>query len=228
MSRHRKTAILVGILSLFGMIAGGFSAVIVIESPDYLLKAAENEMQVLSGAFFQLLMIPVYVGIPLLLYPVLKKQYEGAALGFIGFRVIAAAFHFIGVCLLPLFILLSREFIQAGAPDVSYFQTIGELLRVGRDLINHVGMIVASSFGVLLYYFILFRTKLVPRWLSGWGLLGTLIGIAASILVLFDIVGVVTKVYMGMMVPIALQELTLAIWLIFKGFTIQAPGSDVK
>lgn len=59
-------------------------------------------------------------------------------------------------------------------------------------------------------------TKLMPRWLAGWGLAGTAVTIVASCLFLFRNVDLITAVYLSL--PLALQELVFAVWLIVKGF----------
>lgn len=218
MKKSRRTTLLAGLLIITGMIAGILSVVPVIEQADYLLLTAANENQVFIGAFFQFMMIPAYVGFALCLYPTLKKENEALSLGFVGFRLITAMFHFLGVILLPLFLILSHEFVQAGTPDASYFQTLGELLKSGRDLVNHVALILALGVGDLLLFFILYQSRLVPRWLSVWGFLATALTIGASFMVLFNWVDVVTPLYLGMNVPLALHGLVFAIWLMTKGF----------
>jgi hypothetical protein len=133
------------------------------------------------------------------------------------------AFIVIGVILLFLLLTLSQEYVRAGAPVPSHFQIIGELLRTGRDLINHVGMILVLSMGGLLFCYLLYLTKLVPRWLSGWGLVGTAVTITASFLFMFRIIELMTSVYMNF--PLALQEMVFAVWLIVKGFNPSAIAS---
>jgi hypothetical protein len=207
---------------MLGMVAGILSVAPSVDSQDYLVKAAANETQVMGAAFSQLIMVAAYVGVAIILYPLLKKYSEGLALGFISFRIIAGAFVFIGVIILLLLLTVSREFVNSGAPGASYFQTLGGLLRTGRDLVNHVGMILALSFGALLYYSLLFRTNLVPRWLSGWGLVGAALAIVASLLIMFRLIEVVTTTYVALNAPMAVQELVLAIWLVTKGFNPSA------
>ena len=147
MNTDRKTAILAGVLYFLGIIAGALSVVPVIDVPDYLVQISANAGQVTSGAFFQFLMTAAYVGMAITLYPILKRHNESLALGYVGFRIVAAAFIVIGVIILLLLLTLSQEFVKAGAPVSSHFQTIGELLRTGRDLVNHVGMILVLSMG---------------------------------------------------------------------------------
>lgn len=225
MKSDRKTAIIAGVLIIIGMVAGVLSIVSVIEDSDYLIKVSANENQVIIGAFFQFIMIPAYIGFALSLYPILRKYNEGLALGFVGFRIFAGMFHLIGVIILPLFLILSQEFIKAGAPDSSYFQTLGGLLRAGRDLVNHVAMILALSLGGLIFFYVLYQSKLVPRWLSGWGFVGTTLTILASLLLLFRLIGVITPIYMVLNLPLALQEMFMAVWLIVKGFNSSAIAS---
>jgi hypothetical protein len=90
------------------------------------------------------------------------------------------------------------------------FHTIGDLMRSGRDLLNHVGMILALSLGGFLFYALLFRDQLIPRWLSVWGLVGVLMAVLASLLVMFGVSRVRSKAYVLLTVPIAVQETVLA------------------
>lgn len=226
MNSNRKAAVIAGVLYIAGTATGLLSIVPIIEDPEYLIKISTNENQVMLGAFFQFIMVVAYIGIALSLYPVLRKYNEGLALGFISFRIIGGVFIIIGVIILLLFLPLSHEFIKAGAPDSSYFQTFGELLRAGRDLMNHVAMILALSIGSIMYYYMLYQTKLVPRWLSGWGLAGTTLTILASVLLMFRIIGLITPIYFALNAPLAMQEMVLAIWLIAKGLNPLALEAD--
>lgn len=72
--------------------------------------------------------------------------------------------------------------------------------------------------GVLFIIGILYQTKLVPRWLSGWGFIGSTFTISASLLVMFNQIGIITPIYIVLSLPMALLEMVLAIWLIVKGF----------
>lgn len=221
MNADRIPAILAGALYFLGLVAGVFSVVPVIDLPDYLTQISANIGQVTSGAFFQSLMMAAYVGMAITLYPILKKHNESLALGYVGFRLVAAAFIVIGVILLLLLLTLSQEFTKVGAPVSSHFQTVGEVLRTGRDLVNHAGMVLALSMGGLLFNFLLYQTSLVPRWLSGWGLAGTAVTIVASFLFIFRAIDLLTSVYITF--PLALQEMVFAVWLLAKGFNSSVP-----
>lgn len=213
---NRMSAVIAGVLFIVGTVAGILSVVPVLDGPDYLSKAFANENQVLIGAFFQLLMIVAYVGVPVLIFPILSKYNKGMAIGSVSFSIIAGVFIIFGVIILLLLLTLSREFTQAGSADLLYFQTLGELLRTGRDMVNHVAMTLAFGLAMLLLNSIFYQTKLVPRWLSVWGVSGVILSILASLLFMTSFIGLDT-VYMMLNIPIAFQEMVLSIWLIVKG-----------
>ncbi|RBQ21209.1 DUF4386 domain-containing protein [Spongiactinospora rosea] len=207
---------LAGVLVIVGVVAGLGSVVPVLEEPGYFGRIAANEGRILMGAGAQLVMVPACAGFALCLYPVVRGVSEALSLGFVGFRVIAAGFHFVGVILLPLFLVPGLD-----AATV-------EMLRVGRDLVNHVGVIVSLGVADGFLFFMLYRAKSVPRWLSVWGLAGAGIAVAASVLVLFRQVEIVGPAYLGMNAPMAVQSLVLAGWLMVKGHKTRNPPSGVR
>ncbi|MFB4284556.1 DUF4386 domain-containing protein [Nonomuraea sp. MTCD27] len=220
MNTSRRATAIAGALVIVGMIAGALSIVPALEEPHYLALISAHEGQVIAGAFFQSIMIPAYVGFALYLYPTLRKENEALSLGFLGFRLIAATFHLVGVILLPLFLVLGQEFAQAqaGASGAAHLGVLGEMLRTGRDLVNHVALIISLALGDLLLFSVLYRSRLVPRWLSVWGLLGAGLAMSASFLVLFGLTDVVTPLYLAINAPPALHSVVLALWLIARGF----------
>lgn len=223
----RRSSVITGILLIAGMVTGIFSVVPVIDGADYLVKAFTNENQVLIGASFQLLMVIAYVGIPILMYPILSKHNKGLALGSVAFGIIAGVFIIIGVIILLLLLTLSYEFAKVGTLDVSYYQTLGGLLKAGRDLVNHVAITLAFVLAMLLFNCIFYQTKLVPRWLSVWGLIGSKLSILASLLFMIRYIGLDTT-YMMLNIPIAIQQLVLAIWLIINGFNWAGQDSETN
>jgi len=225
MNTNKKATTIAGLLYIIGTVAGVLSVVSIVDDPDYLIKASAHANQVIIGAFFQFIMTAAYVGIAIVLYPILRRYNESLALGFVSFRIIAGVFIIIGVINLLLLLTLSQEFVKAGSPDSSHFQTLGGLLRTGRDLVNHVAMILALSIGGLMFYYVLYQSKLVPRWLSGWGLVGTTLIILASFLIMFRLIEIISPTYLVLNLPMALQEMVLAVLLIVKGFNPSAIAS---
>ena len=221
MDNNRKAAILVGILFIIttgAAIVSGAILLPIVEAPDYLIKISANENQVMLGALFYFIMAAGGASITLPMYPILKKQNEGLALGAVGFRLIEGAIFMVGVVGVLSLVPLSQAFVQAGALVAPHFQLIGELLISGYT-ISHVVVpgVFAFSIGALMYYYIFYRSKLVPRWLSIWGFIGIILGIVNGLL---DMFGGIPNETISMLLdlPIFANEMVLAVWLIFKGF----------
>ena len=187
-------------------------------SPDYLNQLAGNRDLIILAALLEFIWAAAGAGIAIGLYPLLK-QYNGAlALGSVGFRVVENVFVLNGTLSLLSLLALSQEFIAAGSPEASSFQTLGTLLLAVRDWQLHVISGLAFSLGVLMYYAILYRSNLIPRWLSGWGVLGAVLSLAATVLASFTRDFGLESVDTYLHIPIGLQELVFAVWLIAKGF----------
>jgi len=73
-----------------------------------------------------------------------------------------------------------------------------------------------------MYYYIFFQARLIPRWLSGWGIAGAVFGLAAGLLVLFRVTGFMSPLQVVLNLPIGVNEMVLAVWLIVRGFTSSA------
>jgi hypothetical protein len=74
----------------------------------------------------------------------------------------------------------------------------------------------------MMFYYVLYRSKLVPRWLSGWGLLAAIPYFVSGVLGLFALVIPMSSIQMILVLPLAVQEMVLAVWLIVKGFNSSA------
>ena len=229
MDTNKRAARIVGVLFIAttgAAIVSGAFLLPILEAPDYLVQVSANESQVMIGALFYFIMAAAGASIVIPMYPILKKYSKGMALGAVGFRIIEGAIFMVGViCVLSL-VTVSQEFVQAGAPDGSYYQTLGELLRAGYT-IDHavVPGVFAFSLGALMYYYLFYQSKLVPRWLSVWGLVGVILGIVNG---LYDMFGGIPNETISMLLdlPIFAQEMVLAIWLIVKGFNPSAIASE--
>ena len=227
MNTNRKNALGAGILFVIADIAGflTFAFLGSVNNPDYLIKAFENRNQVVMGALLVVIMELACSGIAIWLYPVLKKHNEALALWSVGLRIIEVILWFVSVIGLLALIPLSQEFIKAGTPDASYFQTLGTLIQTVRAWTSDVLAISAWGLGALLYNYIFFQTKLIPRWLSGWSIVTILLHLASCLLVIFAIIGPSSPMQVFLLVPSGLLELVLAVWLIVKGFNPSAIAS---
>lgn len=224
---YRKTATIAGVLLITATFASILSNSFLqsVAASDYLVAVSANQNMVTTGAFLIFIAAIMSAGIAISLYPLLKKYNESLALGAVCFRLIESVFYIVGVLGLLLLLTLSQEFIKAGIPDASSFQILGTLLLAGR---NWVGFVLATTLfglGALMYYYIFYRSDLIPRWLSGWGLVGAMLTIAASISVMFHLIGLMSTSFIVLVLPIAVQEMVLGAWLIVKGFNPSAIAS---
>jgi hypothetical protein len=230
MNANRKTAIIVGALFIIGTVAGILSLTItqpILDVPDYLNRVAANQNQIILGAVFVLVMGFSLALVPVFMFPVLKKHEETCALGYLVFRGALETFHYFALVICWLILIpLSQEYVKAGIPDATYFQTLGKLLLEGSAAISTSTQIV-FPLGALIFYYGLFRSNLIPRWLSGWGFIAAILWLATTLFDLFLFFGSWSHAPFAFALPIALQEMVMAVWLIVKGFNpaVTAPES---
>ena len=215
MNTNKKTARIVGVLNIIVMVSAIISGDVFLGSindPDYLTAVSANENQVLIGVFLMLTLVASVVAIPIMMFPILRKHSERLAVGYVGARIFEGFADVVIYGISPLLLLtLSRDFVNAGAPDASYFQTSGALLLAVYDWSN-----VLENFpyalGGLIFNYLWYKSKLIPRWLSVWGLIGATLMLATGLLRMFD----PSLLYLVFLIFV--QEMVLAVWLIAKGF----------
>jgi hypothetical protein len=216
MESYRKTAIIVGLLFISATVAYSIGIYLIdsiTNTPDYLTKVSENENQTIIGAFLVLVDAIAVAGIAILIHPILKKYDETLALGYVGARIAEGILFFVNVITILILITLSNEYVQAGSPDSSYFQTLGSLIISAGDWAFLLGFGLVFTISALILNFVLYQSKLVPRWLSVWGFIGALLLFAYYLLQPFSIIMIEI-----LFLPIAVQEMVFALWLIVKGF----------
>lgn len=223
MESNRKTAIIAGVLFLTVLastiLSGSFSGSI--DDPNDLIAVSADELQVLTGVLFMVILTASVVAIPIVMFPVLKRHSGRLALGYVGARIFEGLFDVVVFGIAPLLLLtLSLEFVVAGAPVDSYFQTSGALLIALRDW-SSILENFPYGLGALILYLVLFQSELAPRWLSVWGLIGATLLLAMGLLRMFG------KPAILLAIPLILNELVLAVWLIFVGFNSSAIASAI-
>ena len=216
MDSTRKTAIVVGILFLIAtaiLIVGGIFSLSIYE-PDYLTTVSEKENQVILGALLEIVAAAAVVGIPIAMFPILKKYNEGLALGYVGTRIFEGLTIFLNTIILLALLSLSNQFVNSSIPDVSYFETTGALLLGIREWGS---LLVDFSFpiGAVIFNYLLIKTKLTPKWIAILGLVGGALWLATTPVRMYGF----SPEWMDFLAaPIAFQEMILAVWLIVKGF----------
>jgi hypothetical protein len=235
MDKNRKAAIAAGVLFIVATtasLAGDAVLGSALEGPEFLSGMSMAGNRVLVSALLSFVAACTSAAIAMALYPVLGKFNEGWALASVGFRVIEGVFYAVGtLCLLTLF-ALSPQAAGAGGQTVQYAQALGHVLLAAKDLAGFVLGVMAFCIGAGSYYYVFYRSNLIPRWLSVWGLIALALLLSAVLITLFDgqpysVSGAL--VYLAF--PIALQEMVLAVWLIVKGFNpsvLASPAGAVR
>jgi hypothetical protein len=218
MNSTRKIAVITGVLFILATLAGPLLATPLtpdLTGADYLAGVSAHMNQAAGGVLLWIIAAFASAGIAIAMYPVLKERNVGLALGSVVFRALEAAFYLIGVVSLLSLLTLGQRFTTAGAADRGALQAIGALLVSVRD---YAGLVAVFAFcvGAFIYYYLLFQSRLIPRWLSGFGIIAIILMLTACVLALFS--GNRITSYIPLAAPIAVQEIVLGVWLIVKGF----------
>ena len=222
MTPDRRAAVAAGVLFVVATAASLLSTAIehpVLTGTDYLAKIAGNTGRVSAGGLAELVAAGASAGIAISLYPVLRKRSEGLALGAVVFRALEGAMYTIGAVITLSMPTVARQYARTAVPGQDGVRAIGDaLVGVRQDAI--LAGVFAYILGALLYYCILYRSRLIPRWLAGWGIVAELPMLVACLLASFTRTPVTS--FTILILPIAVQEIALAAWLIFRGFS---PGA---
>ncbi len=224
---YRRTAVITGVVFIIATVAPLLTSALVpvLTGANYLTDLSANANRVAAGALLYIIGYFACAGISVVMYPVLKKWNEGLALGSVIFRTIETAFYMVGVVSLLSLLTLGQQFTTAGAADRTSLQVIGGSLVSVRD---HAGLLAVFAFclGAMMYYYLFFQSRLIPRWLSGFGIVAIILMLTACVLSLFS--GNRITSYIPLAAPTFLQEMVLAFWLIIKGFNPSVSASKSR
>ena len=218
METHKRTAKIVGalfLISYFGTFAGGFYLQSLLDAPDMLSVLHTQNAQVWIGALLENLNGVALLGIAVMLYPVLKNTHEGIAQGYIAARVLEAGMQLLMSIAPLLMVSLSAEYVAAGMPSDSYFAHTSALL-LGLRNIGSLMLLVFFVLGALQFYYLIYKSKLLPRFIPVWGF------IALPMVIIVNL-GIIPENLAAIFVlPIIANEIFVAFWLLIKGFSPQA------
>lgn len=215
-SSQRKIAMAAGILYLLTFVSIPTLALYgPVHDPNYIVSAGPDT-SVIIGGILEIIVALACIGTAIALYPVVKKQNEGVALGFVGSRILEAGTIFAGVVCLLAVVTLRQAGAGAGTLVVGQaLVALHDWFRLGQNLMPAVNALLLGS--------LLYRSRLVPRILPLLGFIGAPLLIANTIAVMFGINSGPIYLLTGIgVLPIALWEFSLGVWLTFKGFDPQA------
>lgn len=184
----------------------------VLGAPDFLATISAHQTTLVLGSFLMLLNSLVVVGIAVLFFPILENQGKRTALAYLASRIVEAVLLAVGVLCLLMILPLAQHAIDAGEASAAWAKTLGSLAIQSNTMAYQIAEMSLGIGGVFLCS-LLFRTRLIPRFLAGWGVIGYALFLAGAIA---EILGI----HIGLMlsIPGGLFEIVFAFWLLLKGF----------
>jgi hypothetical protein len=218
---HRAAATTAGVLFIIGTAAGilskAFTYFPVHNADDPLAYAADHSGRVATGALLVLVMGLSLALLAVVLFPVLRRVDEVLATGYLIIRGAVEATTYVIVATAWLLLVPLAETMAAGPGTAS---PAG--VRLGYLVIDSDGASVIMSLvfcvGAALFYVLLFRSRIAPRWIVSWGLIGIPLYAAAYLLAMYGAVGINSSEVNLLSLPLAVQEMVLAVWMIARGF----------
>jgi hypothetical protein len=221
----RKIALLGGVFYLITF-AASFPALFllgpVLDDPRYVLGAGADG-RVTLGALLDIVNALACVGTAVSLFPLVRRQDEATALGFVTSRVLEAATIMIGVVALLAVVTLRRDLHTAAGPEADALVDTGRALVAVRNWTFLLGPSLMASLNALLLGSLLYRSRLVPRFIPAMGLIGAPLLLAATVAVLFGAFAQVSPVSAIATLPVAAWELCVGVYMTFWGFRRSSP-----
>ena len=223
MKSYRGNAIAAGTLFILCSAASILSIVplgATVEAPVDFAKVAGQDNAVVTTALIEFVWAATGMGIAIALYPVLRLFNRTLALGSVVGRLVENVFILLGTLSLLALLTVSHQATGPAAPAL--FQATGDALVAVREWAPSFVAGIAFAVGTFMYNYVMYGSRLVPRWLSGWGLVGAVLSLVAVIYSGFTQDFGFTTVNNVLSAPIGVQEMVLAVWLIVKGFNPSA------
>ena len=229
MNTNRRAAAIVGVLFIFATVSAILGLLFyqpILTGPDYLINGAASKNQVILGVLMELVLVCTAIGTAIGLFPVLRPYGERIALGHIFFRFLEAVIITIGLVAVLSLSTLSQAFVAAAAPDASAFHAVGTLLLAVYKWTSMLGPLMMLGVNTLMYSYLLYKSRLVPRPLAVLGLTGATLVFGAALVVLSGVATQLSTPVILMAMPVAIFEMVFAGWLIVKGFNPAAIASE--
>ena len=226
MDSYRKTGIIVGVLFIVATVASILSAVSlgsILDAPNYLTSASAHGNVIITVILWLIAATSAFTT-SFMLFPILRRHIESLAMGYVGLRLFESVFYVVGALSLLTILTVSQKYV-AGAVDASYYTTLGTLLLALQNWAILLGTLIFFGLGSMTLNYVLYQSKLIPQWLSLWGLIGAALTLLYGLLGILDGSGL-NSPFALLSILIFVQEMVFAVWLIIKGFNPSALASD--
>lgn len=212
-STYRALAVIVGLLYVLGDASGISSALLtngLRDDATHLSALAERSGDVRLAALCVLVMGLSLAPIPVLLYPILRRGHHALALAYVVLRGALETAMTLTITI-GWWVMLGAAAADPSAGPGTGSALVVRAVRIAQEGAHNIGAII-FSLGAVVFSWLLYRMRLVPRWLAGWGL------VAAPFYLTVGVAGLLGADVGLLVIPLAIQEMVLAFWLIFKGF----------
>ncbi len=223
MNSHRTTAVVTGVFFIVAAVAAVIGLTLegpVLNNADYVVRASGDDSRVVLGGFFEVILAISVIGTAVTLFPIVKRQNESIALGYVAGRVLEAVVIVVGIISILSVVTLRQDFAGATGANAASLLVAGKSLVVIHNWTFLFGPSLAIGVNTLLLAYLMFTSRLVPRLLPVLGLIGGPLIFAAGTAEMFGLFQQVSAWGAIAAIPVTAWELSLAIWLIVKGFKV--------
>ena len=217
---YRTAAILTGILFLTTDITAIVGLQLyqpLLTNPQFITSVAANDTRILIGTFLETILAFCNVGTAIVLYPILKRQHQGMALGYVVLRAMEATFILIGVISILAVLSLRLDFLATGGDPLTY-QSVGKALVALQKWTFLFGPNIILPVNATILGYLLYKSGLVPRAISALYLFDGPILFVSSIFILFGFYETMSAPAILVAMPMLVFEVLFSIWLMIRGF----------
>ncbi|MCK1999919.1 DUF4386 domain-containing protein [[Brevibacterium] frigoritolerans] len=221
----KKSELIIGVL----FILAAATAIIglnlynpVLTGSNYLVDGPEHANRVILGALMELILVVSAIGTSTTLFPILRRYNETIALWHICFRFLEAIIITVGIISVLSLLTLSQEFQTIANPNIASFEASGTVLKAIHEWTFLLGPNFMLGINTMMYSYIFYKTKLVPRFIPILGMTGSTLILLAALLEMFDVIEQISVWGAILSLPVFANEMILAGWLIVKGFNTTA------
>jgi hypothetical protein len=227
MNSHRRLAIAAGVFFLITHVTSVGARFLygpILSDPDYIVGSGPDT-QVQLGALFDVILAMANIGTGVALYPVVRRWNEAGALGYACLRTLEASIIAVGVVPLLAVVTVRQQLAGAAGADTATLVTLGSALVQFYEWTFLVGPGLVVPFHTVLMAFLLYRSRLVARFIPVLGLIGGPLVLAVNTALVFGIIEDLSGLVGALVIPIFAWEVSLALWLIVKGFNTSRVAS---
>jgi Domain of unknown function (DUF4386) len=230
-TRQRKLALIAGVFWIITFLASIPALLLyapVLNHAHYVLGAG-TDTRIAVGALLEVILAIAGIGTAVTMFPILKRQNESLALGFVASRVLESTVIVIGLISVLAVVTLRKDFAGAAGAGTASLLVAGKSLVAIHKWTFLLGPGVCAGLGNgLLLGYLMYRSELVPRRMALLGLIGGPLLLASDIAVLFGAYNQTSRAAGILTVPEFAWELSLGIYLIVKGFKTSSPVLDTR